>query len=325
MAPDYNVYTKGPATKEIWEFIITHILTFMFIVLFVVPFKLYFIYILWNLRQLYALVGIFLQPLCIGHKIIGLYRAAHEAGKFQVPVPRTQEKKFKRHQIRLLSVSPPRDVYFKENQARHTVIIHNDSLPVPLITTQPERKEVPTPLIRQELTTQAIPTVDTNISQVTPLLGTTPRETSQLQNTNTQEDVEEILGTTAFQRYVETPIQTLDGIIVTQPKRFLPLAQEARKIAEEIRIEKINEQWAGLPQEQLLNQSFNDQLNSIQILKQLAPLQLAKDHLPGYIIDIPERLGKADNIPHNQLYYIAENCVDLYYSKVIETFTLLLK
>ena len=55
---------------------------------------------------------------------------------------------------------------------------------------------------------------------------------------NTQEDIEEILGMTAFQRYVETPIQTLDGIIVTQPKRFLPLAQEARKIAEEIRIEK---------------------------------------------------------------------------------------
>ena len=133
------------------------------------------------------------------------------------------------------------------------------------------------------------------------------------------------MGTTAFQRYVETPIQTLDGIIVTQPKRFLPLAQEARKITEEIRIKKINEQWVGLPQEQLLNQSFNDQLNSIQILKQLAPLQLAKDHLLGDIIDILERLGKADNIPHNQLYYIAENCAYQYYSKVIETFTLLLK
>ena len=74
-----------------------------------------------------------------------------------------------------------------------------------------------------------------------------------------------------------------------------------------------------------MNQSFNDQLNSIQILKQLAPLQLAKDHLPGDIIDILERLGKADHIPHNQLYYIAENCADSYYSKVIETFVALLK
>ena len=155
--------------------------------------------------------------------------------------------------------------------------------------------------------------------------GDNASRTSQLRNTNTQEDVEEMLGMTAFQRYVETPIQTLDGIIVTQPKCFLPLAQEARKIAEEIHIKKINEQWAGLPWEQLLNQSFNDQLNSIQILEQLAPLQLTKDHLPGDIIDILERLGKADNIPHNQLYYVAENCADQYYSKVIDTFTLLLK
>ena len=74
-----------------------------------------------------------------------------------------------------------------------------------------------------------------------------------------------------------------------------------------------------------MNQSFNDQLNSIQILEQLAPLQLSKDHLPGDIIDILERLGKADHIPHNQLYYIVENCANHYYSEVIETFVALLK
>ena len=74
-----------------------------------------------------------------------------------------------------------------------------------------------------------------------------------------------------------------------------------------------------------MNQSFNNQLDSIQVHEQLAPLQLTKDHLPGDIIDILERLGKAYNIPHNQLYYIAENCADRYYSKVIETFVLLLK
>ena len=152
-----------------------------------------------------------------------------------------------------------------------------------------------------------------------------PHESTQLQSTNTPEDIKEILGTRAFQRYVDTPIQTLDRIVVNQPKWFLPLAQEAKKIAEEIRIEKINEQWAGIPKEQLLNLSFNDQLNSIQILKQLAPLQLAKDHLPRGIIDILKRLGKANNIPHNQLYYIAENCADRYYSKVIKTFVALLK
>ena len=124
---------------------------------------------------------------------------------------------------------------------------------------------------------------------------------------------------------MDTPLQTLDGIIVNQPKCFLPLTEEAKRIAEEIIIEKINEQWARIPHKQLLNQSFSDQLNSIQILEQLAPLQLAKEHLPGDIIDILEKLGKADNIPFNQLYYIAENCADHYYSKVIKTFVTLLK
>ena len=75
----------------------------------------------------------------------------------------------------------------------------------------------------------------------------------------------------------------------------------------------------------MLNQSFLDQLNSLQILEQLAPLHLAREHLPSDIINILERLGKADNIPFNQLYSIAENCTDRYYSKVIKTFILLIK
>ena len=80
-----------------------------------------------------------------------------------------------------------------------------------------------------------------------------------------------------------------------------------------------------MPHEKLLNQSFLDQLNSLQILEQLEPLQLAKEHLPSNIIDILERLRKEDNIPFNQLYYIAENCVDRYYSKVIQTFVFITK
>ena len=160
---------------------------------------------------------------------------------------------------------------------------------------------------------------------MTPLLGTTPSKNSQLQHRNTPDDISDILGTKVYQGYVQTPLQTLDGIIVNQSKQFLPLVEEAKCIAEEIRIEKINKQWAGIPREQLLNQSFTDQLNSIQILEQLTPLQLAKEHLPGDIVNILERLGKVDNILFNQLYYTAENCADRYYSKVIETFVSILK
>ena len=205
------------------------------------------------------------------------------------------------------------------------VIEDDSSLLVPSSISEPECRETLVPMERPETTAETVSARDTLISQVMPLLGITPSKNTQLQTRNTPENIADILGTRAFQRYMDTPLQTLDGILVNQPKHFLPLAKEAKRIMEEIRIEKINEQWAGIPCEHLLNQSFSDQLNSIQILEQLAPLQLAKEHLPDDIVNILERLGKADNIPFNQLYYIAENCADRYYSKVIETFVALLK
>ena len=95
--------------------------------------------------------------------------------------------------------------------------------------------------------TEVTPTGDTLIGQVTPLLGITPHENTQLQSTNMPKDIEDILGTRTFQRCVHTPLLTLDGIVMNQPKHFLLLAKEAKRIAEEIRIEKINQQWAGIP------------------------------------------------------------------------------
>ena len=125
--------------------------------------------------------------------------------------------------------------------------------------------------------------------------------------------------------YTKTPLQTLDGLYVTQPKRFLPLAQEAKKLAEEFHKEEIASQWAGLLLEKLLQESFIEQLDALQTLDQLAPLTSAKEHLPGDIIDILECLGKVDNIPFNQLYSLAEDCADRYYTKVIQTLTRLMK
>ena len=117
----------------------------------------------------------------------------------------------------------------------------------------------------------------------------------------------------------------MDGLCVNQPRCFLSLTQEAKRLTEEIRKEQEAQQWAGIPHEQLLNQSFTKQLNCIQALETLAPLQLAKQHLPKDIIDILERLSKADNIPFNQLYFMAENCADRYYTNVIKAFTSIIK
>ena len=125
--------------------------------------------------------------------------------------------------------------------------------------------------------------------------------------------------------YAETPLKTLDGLYVMQPKRFLPLVQEAKKLVEELCKEEIASQWAGLLPEKLLQESFLEQLDALQALDQLAPLTAAKEHLPGDIIDILACLGKVDNIPFNQLYSLVEDCADRYYTKVIQTLTHLIK
>ena len=134
-----------------------------------------------------------------------------------------------------------------------------------------------------------------------------------------------MLETEPCKDYAETPLKTLDGLYVTQPKRFLPLTQEAKKLVEKFHKEKIASKWAGLPPEKLLQESFVKQLEALQSLDQLAPLTAAKEHLPGDIINILELLGKGDNIPFNQLYSLTEDCADRYYTSVIQTLTHLMK
>ena len=43
------------------------------------------------------------------------------------------------------------------------------------------------------------------------------------------------------------PLQTLDGLYINQPSHFLPLAQEARKLAQKIKAEVEALQWSGIP------------------------------------------------------------------------------
>ena len=92
------------------------------------------------------------------------------------------------------------------------------------------------------------------------------------------------------------------------------MAQEAQKIAKEIKEEEQASQWSGIPVEKLLNSSFNEQLNLIQTLQQIAPLYSAWEHLPKNIITILERLGKIGHMLFDKLYYLAENCADRYYT-----------
>ena len=248
MAPDCSGNTTGLAFVATQEFLVTYCLTFVCFILFVVPFRVHFVDILRKLLRLHIFTGIFVKTFCIWNIIIGLYWAAHECGHFQVPMPKLQKDKCTQDQQRLQSVPPPKDEYLEEAHPRQMLVIEDDSsLLAPSSINEPERKETLVPTERPESTTEVTSAGDTCVSQVTPLLGITPHENTQLQHRNMPEDIADILGTRAFQRYVEMPLQTLDGIIVNQPKCFLPLTKEAKRIAKEIRIEKINEQWDGIP------------------------------------------------------------------------------
>ena len=159
---------------------------------------------------------------------------------------------------------------------------------------------------------------------VQPALGFTPAKVCCAENNPTL-TVPQLLEIEPCREYTETPLKMLDGQYVTQPKRFLPIAQEAQKLAKELHKEKIACQWAELLPEKLLQESFLEQLDALQALDELAPLTAVKEHLPDDIIDILSHLGNADNIPFNQLYSLVEDCADRYYRKAIQMLTHLMK
>ena len=207
MAPDCGHNTTGPAFSTTQEFLVTYCLTFVFFILFVVPFRVHFVNISQKLLGLHIFTGIFVKTFCAWNIIIGLYQAAHECGHFQVPVPKLQKDKCAQDQQLLQSVSPPKDKYLEEAQPRQTLVIEDDSsLLAPSSINEPERKETLVSMERPESTAEAASAGDTLISQVMPLPGITPSENTQLQNRNTPEDIADILGTRAFQRYVDTPL-----------------------------------------------------------------------------------------------------------------------
>ena len=88
-----------------------------------------------------------------------------------------------------------------------------------------EHQEEPVP---STSTTDHCPVNETLVHPVEPVLGTTPSENHRLQDRNRPKSITDILGMAACEGYVQTLIQTLDGLYDNQPKHFLPLAEEAK-------------------------------------------------------------------------------------------------
>ena len=190
MALDCGCNTTGLAFIATQEFLVTYCLTFVFLILFVVPFRVHFIDISWKLLRLHIFTSIFMKTFCVWNIIIGLYQAAHECGHFQVPMPKLQKDKCAQDQQLLQSVPPPKDKCLEEAQPRQMLVIEDDSsLLAPSSINEPECKETFIPTERLESTAEAASAGDTLISQVTPLLGTTPSDNTQLQHRNMPEDI----------------------------------------------------------------------------------------------------------------------------------------
>ena len=86
---------------------------------------------------------------------------------------------------------------------------------------------------------------------VEPVLGLTPEEQKKRKE-NLKLTLTELLGLTPCTGYVQTPLQTLDGINVNQPSRCLLLAQEAKKLVKKLKEKQEASQWAGILPEKLL-------------------------------------------------------------------------
>ena len=176
-----------------------------------------------------------MKTFCVWNIIIGLYWAARECEHFQVPVPKLQKDKCAQDQQLLQSVPPPKDKYLEETQPRQMLVIEDDSsVLAPSSINKPECKETLVLMERPESTAEAASAGDTLISQVVPLLGITPSENTQLQNRNMPKDIADILGTRAFQRYVDTPLQTLDGIIVNNQNVSYHLLRKPRELQKKL-------------------------------------------------------------------------------------------
>ena len=154
---------------------------------------------------------------CIWNIITGLYRVACQCEHSPAPMPKLKRDKRELNHESIQS-APPKDEYTTGIQTRPTLVLDDDSPLLTLIEVFQPTKQLKSPV---DTTSEG----ETPVSQVTLLLGTTPSKNNHIQHRSTPDDISDILGTRVYQGYVETPLQTLDGIIVNQPKWFLPLAR----------------------------------------------------------------------------------------------------
>ena len=202
MAPDCGSNTTGLASTTAQEVFVTYCIIFVFFLLCVVPFWVQLVTSCDTLCKSHCFnifTSVFVKLFCIWNIITGLYWVARQSGHFQVPVPKIRRDKCELNQQPLQSAPPLIDEYITGIQTRQTLVIDDNSpLLTPLAIEKSELKEVFQMMKQPEATADRPSEGKTPVSQVTPLLGTTPSKKSQIQHHNTPDDILDILGTRVY-------------------------------------------------------------------------------------------------------------------------------
>ena len=181
MALDWAHNTTGPAFIATQEFLVTYCITFVYFLLCVVPFRVQLVNTVHKVFRFDIFTSIFMKIFCIWNIILGLYWVACECGHSQVPEQKLHKEKCEQDQQPLQSALPPKDEHLVGIQTRQTLVIEDDSsLCTPLTIDEPEWKDTVQMEKQPESTTDMILEGETLISQVMPLLGTTPSKNTQI-------------------------------------------------------------------------------------------------------------------------------------------------
>ena len=144
MTPDCGFNITGLAITTAQGFFVTYCITFMFLLLCLVPFWVQLVTGCDKLRKLHfnIFTGVFVKIFCIWNIITGLYWVACQCGHFQAPVPKLKRDKHELNQKPIQS-APPIDEYTTGIQTRLTLVLDDNS---PLLT----------PLMTEESTLKAV-------------------------------------------------------------------------------------------------------------------------------------------------------------------------
>ena len=182
MAPDCGSNITGPATNTVQGFFIMNIVTFTFLLLCLVPLQVQLVDKLHKLHILKFFTSVFTTIHHVWELIIGLYRVARLCRQLYAPMQKSTRNNPELNH-RPTQTAPLMDEYTTGLQMRPILLLNNYSLLLaPLTTEESTPKAVFQPPKLPKPTEDKASDSETLVSQVTPLLGTTPRENHQLQH-----------------------------------------------------------------------------------------------------------------------------------------------